>query len=228
MATRHLIVLDKSIDKPTRRVWKSRRRPDVDLVSACELDDVAHLVGAKFLDRKTVRWDTISLIFNAHCDEHEHGRRHATVMGVHLNVDVGDGRFKTCANNATFQTLVRKLSAMVASSGVDYRGIYLYALNSGHMPGWQQLLKPDTAVYGNATAQVFLSNGANENDDGDWRVDWGSKAWYDVTPDQRKHAKRHLFHMLKTPADGQSLTYDTYLKYHKEARRATFDDECCS
>jgi hypothetical protein len=219
MTTRHLVILDKSIDKPTRRQLKSRRKPDVDLVSTYELDDVEHLVRTKFMDRKSVQWDTISLLFDGHRDEHT---QHATVMGVHLHVDVRDNRFKTCAGNVQFQTLLRTLSAMVVSSGVAHRGIYLHAFNLGPMSGWQQLLKPVTGT----STQVYLSNDVNKNDGVGWKVEWGNKDWYDINPDQRKHAKRHLFHKLNhNRPDGASNTYDLYLKYHNENRRSTRDED---
>jgi hypothetical protein len=216
MTTRHLVVLDKSIAKPTRRELKSRRKPEVDLVSTYELGDVAPLVRTTFTDRKSVQWDTISLLFDGHRDEQT---QHATVMGVDLHVDVRNNRFKTCAGNVEFQTLVRTLSAMIVGSGVAHRGIYLHALNLGPMSGWQQLLKPATDTH----TQVYLSNAVIKNDEVGWNVEWGNKEWYDLSPDQRKHAKLHLFHKRKHHhrADGASSTFDLYLKYHNENRRST-------
>ena len=187
---RHLVVIDKAIGKTARRALKHRGKHDVDFVSVETFEDVCKLTDGKKTELQQIdlnfrTWDTISLIFDCDYDE---DAQSISVMGVKLRVDVHDDRFKNGAKYDKFKTVIDHLSAMVTiDPTVIHRGIYFYASKLGCIPGVQQLIK-------NNDPQVYLSiNNTGNDDDADWEVEWGNKDWYVLTPDQRQHAKRHLF-----------------------------------
>jgi hypothetical protein len=185
---RHLVIIDKAIDKAARRELKRHRKPDVDLVSVEELDDVATVTNAKKTEVQGTnsngafaKWDTVSLVFNGNYNDE---KQHVTVIGVKLRVDVRDDRFMSGTHYDKFKATMAHLSTLATD------GIYLYASNMGCIPGVQQLFK-------DASPQVFLSTDSTGSaEDEDWEVEWGSTKWYVLDREQRKHAKLHLFHKL--------------------------------
>jgi hypothetical protein len=216
--SRHLVVVDKSINKTARRDLKRHRKSNVDMVSAEDFCDVCTLTDAKKTevkrsDAKFEKWDTISLIFNSYYDENdgrhcEHDqsqcedKRYISLMGLRLRVDVDDDRFMNGAHYDTFTSTIECLGKLVSQDATahSHHGIYLYVSNVGCIPGVQQLLKgkPTQAV-----TQVYVSAKMTENgENDDWEIEWGNLDWYVLTNDQRKHAKRHLFSRL----DAISLT----------------------
>jgi hypothetical protein len=185
--------MDKAIDKSARRELKRHRRPDVDIVSVEELDDVVSVTNAKITELQNAdpafeKWHTVSLLFSGNYNE---DKQHVTFIDCKLRVDVRDDRFMTGTHFDKFKTVISHLASRVsAEPAVVYRGIYLYASNMGCIPGVQQIFK-------DLNVQVHLSTDSTGNaEDEDWEIEWGSKDWYVLDRDQRKHANLHLFHKL--------------------------------
>lgn len=200
---RHLVVIDKEIEKPLRNDLKRHRKPDVDVVHVDDLDEVCASIDSKQTELDNAakatngtfdKWDTVSLIFNGKYNEE---KQHISVMGVKLRVDVLDDRFMSGARYEKFKTVLDHLTTVVRSDGTGvnvHNGIYLYASNLGCIPGVQQILK-------GVVPQVYVSTNITGNEESeDWEVEWGSKDWYVLSHDQRKHAKRHLFSKLSRVA----------------------------
>jgi len=194
---RHLVVVDKAFEHSIRRELKRNRRSHVDIISVDELDEVCISVDVKReeiqgVDTGFKAWDTINLILDGNCDEET---RKVSFMGVKLRVDVHDEcRFAKGERYETFKTVMTHLSNLIVQTdqpSIAHRGIYIYASGLGKVPGFLQLLKPFVKP------QVYVSTNAIGNGDNeDWQVEWGTSDWYVLTSDQRKHARRHLFHDL--------------------------------
>ncbi len=194
--SRHLVVLDKAVDKPLRREWTHLRQSDVDVISLRHLDDWT-TEAKKGRHDGALQWKTISVIFRG---SHEHGRRHTEVMGFELHMDVNDEDFSQCANNRAFQRVMQTLAGAVTD------GVYLYALDLALTPGLQQLLKP-------FHPQVYWSSVGRDGPER-WDVEWGNHDWYVLPTKQRQHARMHLFRIRqrrRTAHDVASPTYDRYM-----------------
>lgn len=194
---RHLVVVHKGLEKEKRSEFKSNRRTNVDFISVRYIDGLLDLVGAEKTkisetEHGFAKWDTISLLFNGQYNEDE-GR--VSIMGEKVCVDISDSLFEKGDNYAQFKNVMTGLATFVSNAdAVVHRGIYLYASNVGPFRGVQQLLRPFVACQVYVATNSTTENGENN----EWLVQWGNSHWYALTRDQRKNAKRNLFHNLSS------------------------------